>query len=68
MKQFITTKEAAKRLGVSERRIRQLLQAGKFRALKVGRDWIIASSSLTEVKVYGKAGRPQTNKKVLGKS
>lgn len=59
MKQFITTKEAAQKLGVSTRRIRQLLQLGKFVAIKAGRDWIIASSSLTEVKIYGKAGRPK---------
>lgn len=59
MKQFLTTEEVAKKLGVSVRRIRQLLQAGKFSAKKIGRDWIIDSNSIAEVKVYGTAGRPK---------
>jgi len=34
---LITTREAAKRLGVSDRRILQLIYEGRMKAVKVGR-------------------------------
>jgi hypothetical protein len=40
------------------RRVRQLIDEGKLEARQVGRDYVIATSSLEGVKVYGKAGRP----------
>ncbi len=55
---MITTSQAAIELKISPRRIRQLIQIGKIAAWKVGRDWIIDITSLKEVKVYGKPGRP----------
>ena len=33
---LITTREAAKRLGISDRRIRQILTEGRMKAIKVG--------------------------------
>ncbi len=40
------------------RRVRQLIDEGKLEARQVGRDYVIATSSLEGVKVYGKPGRP----------
>lgn len=36
-----TTKEAAKRLGLSERHLRLLLEKGEIRGKKLGRDWVV---------------------------
>lgn len=58
MNELLTTAEAAESLGVSARRVRQLIDEGKLEARQVGRDYVIATSSLEGVKVYGKPGRP----------
>jgi excisionase family DNA binding protein len=59
---MITTKQASNILGISERRVRQLIKSNKLQATRVGRDWVISESSLAEVKVYGHAGRPKIKK------
>lgn len=59
MDEILDTKKAAARLGISERRVRELIQAGKIPATRVGRDWAILSRSLQFVTVYGKPGRPK---------
>ena len=56
---LLTTSEAAKRLRVTPIRIRQMIREGKILAKQVGRDYVIAASSLESVKTYGKAGRPK---------
>lgn len=63
---LLTTIEAAEKLGVSERRVRQLINEGKLKAHKLGRDYAIEESLLESVKTYGKAGRPKSiqNKEV----
>lgn len=49
MSQYITTTEAAKLLGLTTiRRVRQLIEAGKLKAVKFGRDWQIDKESLEE--------------------
>jgi excisionase family DNA binding protein len=58
MNELLNTAEVAESLGVSVRRVRQLIDEGKLEARQVGRDYVIAASSLEGVKVYGKAGRP----------
>jgi len=55
---LISTDDAAKKLGVSGRRIRQLIDEGKLPAQHVGGGYVIDESELEGVKVYGKAGRP----------
>jgi excisionase family DNA binding protein len=55
---LLNTSEAASALGVSARRVRQLIDEEKLSAQKVGRDYAIQESALEGVKVYGKAGRP----------
>jgi excisionase family DNA binding protein len=63
--EMLSTLEAAEKLGVSPIRIRQLIQDGKIKAKKLGRDYVIEESELESVKTYGKAGRPV--KKETGK-
>ncbi len=55
---LISTDEAAERLGISGRRIRQLIDEGKLTAQYVGGGYVIEESALESVKVYGKPGRP----------
>ncbi len=55
---LLTVKEAASRLGVSDRRVRKLIANGKLRAHKLGHEHAIEEQALIGVKVYGKAGRP----------
>jgi excisionase family DNA binding protein len=61
--QLLTTKQAAERLGVSERRVRQLIKERVLRAQQLGREYAIEPSALDGVKVYGKAGRPRKEEK-----
>lgn len=56
--ELLSTAQAAEKLGVSERRVRQLINEGKLSAHKLGRDFAIEESALETVKTYGKAGRP----------
>lgn len=42
----LTTREAAKQLGVSTRRVRQYIEDGRLKAKKAGRDYLISSRSL----------------------
>jgi excisionase family DNA binding protein len=55
---LLNTAEVAEKLGVSVRRVRQLISEGKISAHNLGRDYAIEESALTQVKIYGKAGRP----------
>lgn len=55
---LLNTAEAAEKLGVSVRRVRQLISEGKISAHNLGRDYAIEEIALSKVKVYGKAGRP----------
>ena len=55
---LISTDEAAGRLGVSGRRIRQLIDEGKLSAQLIGGGYVIDVSALEDVRVYGKPGRP----------
>lgn len=42
----LTTAEAARELGVTEQRIRQLAAAGEIKGEKHGRDWMIDAASV----------------------
>jgi excisionase family DNA binding protein len=63
MPEELTTKQVAQLLGVSTRRVLQLIHAGRLPAEKHGRDWAIRASDLELVKVR-KPGRPQKGAKV----
>jgi len=48
MEPYLTTKEAAKILGVLPRQVTRLIGAGKIKASKIGRDWIINEKDLND--------------------
>ena len=55
---MLTTTQAAEVLGVTPVRVRQLIEAGRLKAVKVGRDWLIDPPDLEAVKVRT-PGRPR---------
>jgi excisionase family DNA binding protein len=61
-KDLLTTKDAAAILGISLRRVRALIEAGKLTAEKYGRDYLIKESDLEPVRER-KPGRPSKQKK-----
>ena len=52
------TKEAAEKLGISQRHLRLLLEHGKIRGKKLGRDWVVLSLD------YERRRRPKKSKTV----
>jgi len=56
---YLTTKEAGKRLGVSLPRINVLIHSGRLPARKFGRDWFIHPDDLADFK-----SRPSGNFKL----
>jgi excisionase family DNA binding protein len=59
---FITTKEAAERLGITRRRVVALVTAGRLPATKFGRDYMIREKDLKLVESR-KVGRPRKGDK-----
>lgn len=55
---IIGTAEAARRLKVTQSRVRVLIDSGRLKAMKVGREWIIDPKDLEAVKER-KVGRPR---------
>lgn len=58
---LLTTVEVAERLGVSPRRVRELITDGRLPAEKKGRDYLIKEFDLAKVQ-NRKPGRPQKPK------
>ena len=58
---LLTVKEASEKLGVSARRVHQLIEENTLKAQKVGSYYIIQAKDLAGVQTYGKAGRPKKN-------
>ena len=60
----IGTKEAAKRLRLSPRRVAAMITQGIIHATKVGSTWIIEESEIVRVaKIERPPGRPRKKKK-----
>ena len=57
-----TTKEAADRLGLEVSHVRRLLEEGKIRGRKFGRDWMVLSLD------YQRKRRPKTRKGETGEN
>ncbi len=55
---LLTIKEAAKKFGVSARRVYQLIDENKLIAKKIGSQYVIKENDLSKVTIYGKPGRP----------
>ena len=60
MNSLITTKEAARRLNISIRRVQALIAAGRMPAFKIGNSYAINESDLKTVSGR-KSGRPTAN-------
>jgi DNA (cytosine-5)-methyltransferase 1 len=56
----ITTTEAAFRLGITDRRVRQMIEEGLLKGQKFGRDYLVEEESLETAKERPKPGRPST--------
>ncbi|MGZ6347856.1 MAG: helix-turn-helix domain-containing protein, partial [Anaerolineales bacterium] len=46
---FISTAEAALQLGVSEARLRRMIEAGTIKAANVGRETVVSEASIREL-------------------
>lgn len=64
---IIGTAEAARRLKVTQSRVRVLIDSGRLKAIKVGREWLIDPKDLEAVKDR-KTGRPRKARKGSKKS
>lgn len=58
MDEFLSTKEAAEKLGLTLRAVQKMIEAGRLEAHKVGRDYIIRAEALDNIQRVSKAGRP----------
>lgn len=58
MNKILTTRQAARILGLSRSRVKQLIQAGQLPATKHGRDYMINLDDLLDMPRRG-AGRPR---------
>ena len=54
----ISTREAARRLGVSDRRVRSLIERGDLDATRAGRAYLVDEQSLARVEANRGSGRP----------
>ena len=59
---IIGTAEAARRLNVTQSRVRAMIDSARLKAIKVGRDWLIDPKDLDAVKDR-KVGRPRKSRK-----
>jgi excisionase family DNA binding protein len=59
---IIGTAEAARRLNVTQSRVRAMIDAGRLKAMKAGREWLIDPKDLDAVKDR-KVGRPRKSRK-----
>ena len=55
---MLSVHDAAERLGVSDRRVRAMIDSGRLRAQRLGRAWMIEPSALGSVDGERSAGRP----------
>jgi excisionase family DNA binding protein len=56
--EFLTTKQAAEKLGITPRRVQALIESGRLPAQKFGRDYQIKEKDL-ELVENRKVGRPR---------
>ncbi len=55
----ISTADVARELGVSQRRVRALIQAGRLPARRVGPVWLVEPADLERVRIR-RPGRPRS--------
>lgn len=59
---MISTKEAAEILGLSLRGVQKMIEEGRLKAVRIGRDNLIVRGDLEDIKRKSKAGRPPNSK------
>ena len=59
---LLSAKQAGKKLGVNDSRVRQLILAKRLPAIKIGDSWVIQEKDLKFVAIR-KPGRPPVKKK-----
>jgi excisionase family DNA binding protein len=59
---LLTTKQVGKLLGISTRRVRDLIEAGKIQATKPGVQYFVEEESLAGIEI-GKPGRPKQKRR-----
>ena len=59
---LLSVREVAEKLGISIRRVHQLITEGKLQAEKYGNQYLIKAVDADVVTVHGKAGRPKIKK------
>ena len=55
---FLTTAQAAERLGLTIRAVQKMIEAGRLEGIKAGRDYLIKTDALEKITRKSKAGRP----------
>jgi excisionase family DNA binding protein len=56
---LLSIKDVAEKLGVSTRRVNQLIDEKKLPAQKIGSQYVINEVDLSKVTIHGKPGRPK---------
>ena len=62
-RKLLSVRDAAEILALSEPRIKQMIYRDELKAEKVGNQWIIFESDLSDVKDRREPGRPPKEKK-----
>lgn len=52
IERIMTTQEVADELGLTQRKVRELIHSGKLPAKKMGRDWVIKASELDKFRMH----------------
>lgn len=59
MPAYLSTSEAAIKIGVDERHVRLLLDQGKLKGQKVGGRWIVSAAAVENFTRHPTKGRPK---------
>lgn len=65
---FLTTAEAAERLGLTVRAVQKMIEAGRVEARKIGRDYLISPSALNNIPKKAEGRPPKAMDKASKKS
>ena len=63
MKGYLTTKQASETYGLSDAHIRRLLESGKVKGEKIGRDWVIRPNALDKYMAHRPKPGPKPRKR-----
>jgi excisionase family DNA binding protein len=58
--ELLTTAEAADRLGLTQRAVQKMIEAGRLAARKVGRDYLISPAALEHIPRQAPGRPPKT--------